>query len=152
VAPDGGDGAYLFGVSAKAEEVARWNIDGSEKKVLAGYSGTDNYLQRNCHLHLEGSWVFYQQSDSSTERNVRRVSMDGSTNQGIFYQASSVNIDDEQFWTVLQQEEKWIEIVPSEGGGTNVNERNLDGSGFSSTTISGSFDLGERIASAQPIS
>jgi len=152
VAPDGGDGAYLFGVSAKAEEVARWNIDGSAKEVLADYSGTDNYLQRNCHLHLEGSWVFYQQSDSSTERNVRRVSMDGSTNQGIFYQASSVNIDDEQFWTVLQQEEKWIEIVPSEGGGTNVNERNLDGSGFSSTTISGSFDLGERIASAQPIS
>jgi hypothetical protein len=152
VAPDGGDGAYLFGVSNKAEEVARWNIDGSGKTVLADYSNTLNYLQRNCHLHLEGSWVFYQQSDSSTERNIRRVSMNGGTDQGLFLEASSVRIADRQYWTVLQQEDKWIQVQSAEDGATSVQERNLDGSNPTSTTLSGtSYDLGERIASAQPV-
>jgi len=153
VAPDGGDGAYIFGVSPTAQEIARWNADGSGKKVLKDLSGTVYYLQRNCHLHLEGAWVFYQQSKSDSQRNVRRISMGGGTDEGILLEASTYAIADHQYWTVLQEEDKWIQVESAEDGATRVEERNLDGSGTTSTTLSGtSYDLGERIASAQAIS
>ena len=153
LAPDGGDGAYLFGVSQAAGEIARWNADGSGRTVLKDFSGLAAQVQRNCHLHLQGSWVFYQQSESATERNVRRISMSGASDQSIFLQASTIQISNDQFWTVLQDEDKWIELEPAEDGASRVTERNLDGSGSTTTNLSGtSYDLGERIASAQAIS
>ena len=151
VASDGGNGGYVFGVSKDEREIVRWDLDGSNKTVLKPFESLKTPA-RNIHLHLEKSYVFYQQYENSNENNPRRINFDGSGDVGLFLSvASGATINDRTYFTVLQNEEEWISIEEVEGGSTNLERRDLSGNLINSKTLSGDFDTGKYLMSRQTI-
>lgn len=151
VAPDGGNGGFIFVASFDAQEIYRLDLSGSNKKTIADYTNRDATTYSNVHLHLGEALVFWQQSADSTTRRIVRADFSGKNEGGIFVQRSSVNIFRIFEWTILEDEKKWVQVERAENGFSEVETRNLDGSGYNNDSIS-DLDSGSHIASAQKMS
>lgn len=152
VAPDAGNGGFIFVASFDAQEIYRLDLSGSNKKLIADYSNRSGTTYSNVHLHLDEALVFWQQAANNTTRSILRAKFNGQNESTVFVESPpATNVFNDFEWTILQDEKKWVEVRPREGGKTNVEKRNLDGSGFATDTIL-SVDSGLRIASAQKMS
>lgn len=151
VAPDGGKGGFIFVASFDVQEIYRLDLSGINKKTIADYTNRNATTYSNVHLHLEEALVFWQDSPKDTQRRIRRANFNGTNEFGIFLQSSSVNIFDIYEWTILQDENKWVQIEREENAFSRVRTRNLDGSGLQTDSIN-DLDSGSYLHPAQKMS
>jgi len=129
-APDGGNGGYIFGISGEEGELARWPLAGGARAQLIDVSSKSYDTLPNLHLHLSRQFLFFQIYEETNERNIVRSDFKGNNLTGISYTYSSVDVYDETFWSILEHEEKFIQVE-----GPSLIRRNLDGSGYAERSI-----------------
>lgn len=157
VAPDGGDGGYIFGLDAGDNKIYRWDLSGGGETVIVDRSSSLNSFARVLQIHLSNQYVFYQQEyydGSSYERYIVRTDMEGNNGVSVVSEFSSSFEVQNPRWAVLENELKIVQINPDTTQTSNPDVESWDLSGNNSQNEGevDTLEVGNRLEASTPMS